>query len=142
MVRRKILPRSRRFLALVLPTSVSATSGTPFAFDTAWGPKDVAAISSDQRGEEMVWMGFPALLWLAVFLALIAVGLLSQMGDCWRCHGECQLAFVLMMSVVGFMTIISLRIGSGDWLIGCLTIMAMAVCSSMNVSARRRAPVF
>lgn len=90
----------------------------------------------------MEWMGFPALLWLVVFMALVAVGVLSQMGDCWSCHGESQLAFMLMMSVVGFMTILSLRIGSGDWLIGCLTIMAMVVCSSMNVSDHRREPVY
>lgn len=90
----------------------------------------------------MEWMGFPALLWFAVLLALVAVGLISHMSDRWRCHGECQLAFLLVMFLVGFMTIISLRIGSGDWMIGCGTLAVIVINSSINVGAHRRAPAF
>ena len=90
----------------------------------------------------MEWMGFPALLWCVVFSALLAVGLLSHVAERWRCHTECQLAFLLMMALVGFMTILSLRIGSGDWVIGCATLAVVVIGSSINVSDHRREPVF
>ena len=90
----------------------------------------------------MEWMGFPALLWCVVFSALLAVGLLSHVAERWRCHGECQLAFLLVMALVGFMTIISLRIGSGDWGIGCATLAVVVIGSSIQVSSDRQDPVY
>jgi uncharacterized membrane protein YfcA len=90
----------------------------------------------------MVWMGFPIVLWCAVFLALMAVVLLSRIGERLRWHVECQLAFMLVMLLVGFMTILSLRVGSWDWVIGCVTLAGMVVGTSMDVGSAHRDPVF
>ena len=88
----------------------------------------------------MGWIGFPIVVWVVVLGVLLTIGRLSLASRGWRCEGECQLAYLLAIAVVGVMTIACLQAGSLDWILGCLTLVGSVCGAALNSSFESQEP--
>ncbi len=87
----------------------------------------------------MIPCTFPNLAWSVLLIQALGVASLCavRFGKRLNCHGECQVAFFLGLSLVGFATLLALHFGTADWLLHCTTLAVMVVGASLDFESDR-----